>query len=169
MLTLKFIKHVHYRIWLTKSPTTISTITQNTMRKIVYFSGKTLKTKDLSKEQSYFQTKNNSLLVFDLSLISSKYIGETEKNLRTIFTKINNKKGILIFDEADALFGKRTNIKDTHDRYANIDTNYLLKRLEKYKGPVFLSNLKQCSKSSISDLDYVLCMPFNMPRRNTRN
>jgi ATPase family associated with various cellular activities (AAA) len=79
----------------------------------------------------------------DLSMIVSKYIGETEKNLSKIFDRAENKNWILFFDEADALFGKRTSVKDSHDRYANQETSYLLQRVEDYKGLVILAtNLK---------------------------
>jgi len=79
----------------------------------------------------------------DLSLIVSKYIGETEKNLTRIFDRAENKKWILFFDEADALFGKRTQVKDAHDRYANQEVSFLLQRVEDYNGLVILAtNLK---------------------------
>jgi len=70
----------------------------------------------------------------DLSRIVSKWIGETEKNLATAFDEAKNARAILLFDEADALFGKRTEVKDAHDRYANIAANYLLQKLEAYRG-----------------------------------
>ena len=80
----------------------------------------------------------------DLSAVISKYIGETEKNLSNIFEKAENKNWILFFDEADALFGKRTNINDSHDRYANQEISFLLQRIENYNGLVVLStNLKR--------------------------
>lgn len=72
----------------------------------------------------------------DLSLVVSKYIGETEKNLEKVFDLAGNKNWILFFDEADALFGKRTSVKDAHDRFANIEVSYLLQRLEEYPGMV---------------------------------
>ena len=79
----------------------------------------------------------------DLSLIISKYIGETEKNLTRIFDRAEHKKWILFFDEADALFGKRTQVKDSHDRYANQEVSFLLQRVEDYSGLVILAtNLK---------------------------
>ena len=79
----------------------------------------------------------------DLSMIVSKYIGETEKNLSNLFNKAENKDWILFFDEADALFGKRTNVKDAHDKYANQEVSYLLQRVEDYDGLVILaSNFK---------------------------
>ncbi|WP_052272912.1 ATP-binding protein [Flavihumibacter solisilvae] len=76
----------------------------------------------------------------DLSTVISKYIGETEKNLENVFRKAENKNWILFFDEADALFGKRTNISDAHDRYANQEIAYLLQRLEDYAGLVILAS-----------------------------
>jgi hypothetical protein len=79
----------------------------------------------------------------DLSLVISKFIGETEKNLTKIFDRAENKKWILFFDEADALFGKRTQVKDSHDRYANQEVSFLLQRVEDYSGLVILAtNLK---------------------------
>lgn len=79
----------------------------------------------------------------DLSSIVSKYIGETEKNLDAIFREAERSNAILFFDEADALFGKRSEVKDAHDRYANIETAYLLQRMEEYSGVVILAtNLK---------------------------
>jgi SpoVK/Ycf46/Vps4 family AAA+-type ATPase len=70
----------------------------------------------------------------DLSKIVSKYIGETEKNLRQVFAAAEASNSILFFDEADALFGKRSEVKDSHDRYANLEINYLLQQIEKYDG-----------------------------------
>lgn len=75
----------------------------------------------------------------NLSQIISKYIGETEKNLNKVFEKAEGKEWILFFDEADALFGKRTTVKDSHDRYANREINYILNKLETYLGVVILS------------------------------
>lgn len=75
----------------------------------------------------------------DLSRVVSKYIGETEKNLSSLFDKAENKNWILFFDEADALFGKRTDIRDAHDKYANQEVAYLLQRIETYKGLVILA------------------------------
>jgi SpoVK/Ycf46/Vps4 family AAA+-type ATPase len=79
----------------------------------------------------------------DLSMVISKYIGETEKNLSRLFDKANNKDWILFFDEADALFGKRTSVRDAHDKYANQEVSYLLQRIEMHAGLVILaSNMK---------------------------
>jgi DNA polymerase III delta prime subunit len=91
----------------------------------------------------------------DLSAVVSKYIGETEKNLSQLFDKAQNKNWILFFDEADALFGKRTGIKDAHDRYANQEVSYLLQRVEEFPGLIILaSNLK-------SNLDEAFLRRFN--------
>ncbi|RMA58859.1 ATP-binding protein [Ulvibacter antarcticus] len=79
----------------------------------------------------------------DLSTVVSKYIGETEKNLSNLFNKAANKDWILFFDEADAIFGKRTNVRDAHDKYANQEVSYLLQRIESHSGLVILaSNFK---------------------------
>jgi SpoVK/Ycf46/Vps4 family AAA+-type ATPase len=75
----------------------------------------------------------------DLSTVVSKYIGETEKNLSKIFQEAEDSNSILFFDEADALFGKRSEVKDAHDRYANIEINYLLQRMEEFDGLVVLA------------------------------
>jgi len=75
----------------------------------------------------------------DLSKVISKFIGETEKNLANLFAKAESKDWILFFDEADALFGKRTNVRDAHDKYANQEISYLKQRLEKYNGIVIFS------------------------------
>ena len=79
------------------------------------------------------------LFQIDLSSVVSKYIGETEKNLNAIFGEAEQSQALLFFDEADALFGKRTEVKDAHDRYANIEVNYLLQRVEQYQGVVVLA------------------------------
>jgi SpoVK/Ycf46/Vps4 family AAA+-type ATPase len=79
----------------------------------------------------------------DLSMVVSKFIGETEKNLANLLSRAEKTENILFFDEADALFGKRTNVRDAHDKYANQEVSYLLQRIEYYKGLVILaSNLK---------------------------
>jgi DNA polymerase III delta prime subunit len=75
----------------------------------------------------------------DLSMVVSKFIGETEKNLELLFARAEDKGWILFFDEADALFGKRTNVRDAHDKYANQEVSYLLQRIEDYDGMVILA------------------------------
>ncbi|MEM9548292.1 MAG: ATP-binding protein [Bacteroidota bacterium] len=92
----------------------------------------------------------------DLSTVVSKYIGETEKNLERLFLKAKNRNWILFFDEADAIFGKRTGVKDAHDRYANQEVSYLLQRIENFNGLVILSsNFK-------SNIDDAFLRRFNM-------
>ena len=76
----------------------------------------------------------------DLSQVISKYIGETEKNLHEIFHEAQFSNAILFFDEADALFGKRSEVKDSHDKYANIETAYLLQKIEEYAGITISGN-----------------------------
>ncbi len=84
------------------------------------------------------------LYKIDLSTVISKYIGETEKNLDKIFTEAQNSNSILFFDEADAVFGKRSEVRDSHDRYANIEVAYLLQKMEEYDGIVILAtNLRK--------------------------
>ena len=86
---------------------------------------------------------NRDVFRIDLSLVVSKYIGETEKNLSRLFDRAENKDWILFFDEADALFGKRTGVRDAHDKYANQEVSYLLQRIEAHAGLVILaSNMK---------------------------
>jgi len=85
----------------------------------------------------------------DLASMVSKYIGETEKNLRKVFDAAEESGAILLFDEADALFGKRSEVKDSHDRYANIEVSYLLQRVETYRGLAILTtNLKSAIDSA---------------------
>jgi SpoVK/Ycf46/Vps4 family AAA+-type ATPase len=87
----------------------------------------------------------------DLSLVFSKYIVETEKNLSKLFDKAANKDWILFFDEADSIFGKRTNVRDAHDKYANQEVSYLLQRIESHAGLVILaSNMKNNIDSSFT-------------------
>ncbi|MDQ6831685.1 MAG: ATP-binding protein, partial [Gemmatimonadota bacterium] len=84
------------------------------------------------------------LLIVDLARVVSKWIGETEKNLAEVFDAAERTQAVLLFDEADALFGKRTEVTDAHDRYANLETAYLLSRLERFDGLAILStNLRE--------------------------
>jgi hypothetical protein len=98
----------------------------------------------------------------DISQTVSKYIGETEKNLDKIFHAATYSNAILFFDEADALFGKRSDVKDAHDRYSNIETAYLLQKIEEYQGVVFLaSNLSRNIDSAFSRrLNFVVDFPL---------
>ncbi|MFN8499785.1 MAG: ATP-binding protein [Anaerolineae bacterium] len=102
------------------------------------------------------------LYKIDLSAVVNKYIGETEKNLERIFGEAQDSDAILFFDEADALFGKRSEVKDAHDRYANIETAYLLQRTEEYDGLVILaSNLKKnVDEAFIRRLHFTVDFPF---------
>lgn len=98
----------------------------------------------------------------DLSAVVSKYIGETEKNLRQIFDAAEKGGAILLFDEADALFGKRSEVKDSHDRYANIEVSYLLQRMETHRGLAILTtNLKSNLDSAfLRRLRFIVHFPF---------
>jgi SpoVK/Ycf46/Vps4 family AAA+-type ATPase len=98
----------------------------------------------------------------DLATVVSKYIGETEKNLERIFTAAHGSNAILFFDEADALFGKRSEVSDSHDRYANIEVAYLLQRMEAYPGAVILAtNFKRnIDDAFVRRLDFVVDFPF---------
>ena len=83
------------------------------------------------------------LYTVDLATVVDKYIGETEKNLDRIFAEADRVNGVLLFDEADALFGKRSEVKDAHDRYANVEVAYLLQRMESFDGlAVLTTNLR---------------------------
>jgi len=98
----------------------------------------------------------------DLSAVVSKYIGETEKNLRRMFEAAEQSGAILFFDEADALFGKRSEVKDSHDRYANIEINYLLQRMEGFSGVAILAtNMKSALDTAfLRRLRFVVNFPF---------
>ena len=101
----------------------------------------------------------------DLRRVVSKYIGETEKNLRRVFDAAEDSGAILLFDEADALFGKRSEVKDSHDRYANIEVSYLLQRMEAYRGLAILTtNLKSAlDPAFLRRIRFVVAVP--LPRR----
>jgi SpoVK/Ycf46/Vps4 family AAA+-type ATPase len=98
----------------------------------------------------------------DLATIVSKYIGETEKNLERIFTAAHGSNAILFFDEADALFGKRSEVSDSHDRYANIEVAYLLQRMDGYPGAVILATnfRRNIDDAFVRRLDFVIDFPF---------
>lgn len=102
------------------------------------------------------------LFRIDLSAVVNKYIGETEKNLRKLFDAAEDSGAILFFDEADALFGKRSEVKDSHDRYANIEINYLLQRMESYRGLAILAtNMKSAlDKAFVRRLRFIVDFPF---------
>jgi SpoVK/Ycf46/Vps4 family AAA+-type ATPase len=102
------------------------------------------------------------LYVIDLSQVVNKYIGETEKNLARVFDAAERGGAVLLFDEADALFGKRSEVKDSHDRYANIEVSYLLQRMESYRGLAILTtNLKSALDDAfLRRLRFVVTFPF---------
>jgi len=118
--------------------------------------GKTLAAEVLAHEL------NLDVYRIDLSQVVSKYIGETEKNLRQVFDAAEAGGAILLFDEADALFGKRSDVKDSHDRYANIEVSYLLQRMEAYRGLAILtSNLKNAiDQAFLRRIRFVVQFPF---------
>jgi hypothetical protein len=101
----------------------------------------------------------------DLAGTVSKYIGETEKNLERIFSAADGSNAILFFDEADALFGKRSEVTDSHDRYANIEVAYLLQRMEAYPGAVILATnfRRNLDEAFVRRLDFVIDFPFPEP------
>ena len=118
--------------------------------------GKTLAAQSLANELGL------DLYRIDLSAVVSKYIGETEKNLRRVFDAAEDSGAILLFDEADALFGKRSEVKDSHDRYANIEVSYLLQRMEAYRGlAVLTTNMKTALDRAFQRrLRFVINFPF---------
>ena len=118
--------------------------------------GKTLAAEVLANELEL------DLFRIDLSTVVSKYIGETEKNLRRVFDAAEEGGAILFFDEADALFGKRSEVKDSHDRYANVEISYLLQRMEAYRGLAILAtNMKEAlDPAFLRRLRFVVLFPF---------
>jgi SpoVK/Ycf46/Vps4 family AAA+-type ATPase len=105
----------------------------------------------------------------DLSMVISKYIGETEKNLEKIFQQAEHKEWILFFDEADALFGKRTKISDAHDRFANQEVSYLLQRVEDYAGVVILASNLRSNLDEAFTRRFQSIIHFPMPKPGERS
>jgi hypothetical protein len=118
--------------------------------------GKTMAAEVLARELGL------DLYRIDLAAVVSKYIGETEKNLKRVFDAAEDGGAVLLFDEADALFGKRSEVKDSHDRYANIEVGYLLQRMEAYRGLAILTtNLKGALDPAFQRrLRFVVHFPF---------
>jgi len=114
--------------------------------------------------------KQNDLPVYriDLSMVISKYIGETEKNLSKIFDTAANKDWILFFDEADALFGKRSNIQSSNDRFANQEVAYLLMRMEEYEGLAILATNLKSNIDKAFLRRFQLIVPFSIPDKEQR-
>jgi AAA+ superfamily predicted ATPase len=118
--------------------------------------GKTMSAEVIAKDLGL------DLYKIDLSSLVSKYIGETEKNLERIFTEAQSSNAILFFDEADAIFGKRSGVKDAHDRYANLEISYLLQRMETYDGVTILAtNLRSnLDEAFLRRLQFAIDIPF---------
>jgi SpoVK/Ycf46/Vps4 family AAA+-type ATPase len=126
--------------------------------------GKTMATEVLANDLQL------DLYRIDLSAVVSKYIGETEKNLRRLFDAAEGGGALLLFDEADALFGKRSEVKDSHDRYANIEINYLLQRMEAYEGLAILAtNMKSAlDQAFLRRLRFIVNFTFPGPKERLR-
>src|SRR4029450_10910811 len=118
--------------------------------------GKTMAAEVLARELRL------DLYRIDLSSVVSKYIGETEKNLKQVFDAAEEGGSVLLFDEADALFGKRSEVKDSHDRYANIEVSYLLQRMEVYRGLAILTtNIKSVLDTAfLRRIRFIVQFPF---------
>lgn len=114
------------------------------------------------------QQAKRDLYRIDLSRVVSKYIGETEKNLARLFDRAEHKDWILFFDEADALFGKRTDIRDAHDKYANQEVSYLLQRIENYNGLVILATNQRNNIDDAFRRRFQAIVPFPLPRAEER-
>lgn len=106
----------------------------------------------------------------DLAAVVSKYIGDTEKNLKRVFDAADASGAVLLFDEADALFGKRSEVRDSHDRYANLEVSYLLQRMETYRGLAILTtNLKSAlDRGFLRRIRFVVAFPFPDPPARAR-
>lgn len=105
-----------------------------------------------------------SIYRVSLNSVVTKFIGETEKNLARLLKTAEMKKAVLVVDEADALFGKRGEVKDSHDRYANIETNYLLERLQGYPGLVILISNRKVQLDSTLGCFFKYHLEFTPPR-----
>lgn len=114
------------------------------------------------------QVSGRSVYRIDLSMVISKYIGDTEKNLEKVFTQAENREWILFFDEADALFGKRTQVSDSHDRFANQETSYLLQRVEIFPGVVILSSNLKSNIDEAFSRRFQSVVHFPMPDKRLR-
>jgi hypothetical protein len=126
----------------------------------ILFPGKD-RSRRLVAAQTLAHNLGKDLYRVDLNAVVSEYIGETEKNLGRVFNAAKNSHAVLFFDEADALFGKRTDVKDSHDRYANIEINYLLRRSEKYAGLTILaaSNRTRIDKRLLRRFHFIIPVP----------
>lgn len=104
----------------------------------------------------------------DLSMVVSKYIGETEKQLAKLFDRAENKNWILFFDEADSIFGKRTNVRDAHDKYANQEVSYLLQRIESFSGLIILASNYKNNMDKAFMRRFHSCIRFSNPKYEER-
>ena len=124
--------------------------------------GKTLASTLLGKHT------NRQVFKIDLSMVVSKYIGETEKNLSKLFDKARNKNWILFFDEADSIFGKRTNVRDAHDKYANQEVSFLLQRIESHPGITIMASNFKGNIDEAFLRRFNACVYFPLPRTEER-
>jgi SpoVK/Ycf46/Vps4 family AAA+-type ATPase len=124
--------------------------------------GKTMSAEVLARDLDF------DLYVIDLSTVVDKYIGETEKNLDRIFTEADRVNGVLLFDEADALFGKRSEVKDARDRYANVEVAYLLQRMESFEGVAILTTNLRTNVDDAFTRRLDAIVDFPMPEEDDR-
>jgi SpoVK/Ycf46/Vps4 family AAA+-type ATPase len=108
------------------------------------------------------------LYVIDLSTVVDKYIGETEKNLDRIFAEADRVNGVLLFDEADAIFGKRSEVRDARDRYANVEVAYLLQRMERFDGLAVLTTNLRANLDDAFTRRIDMIVDFAMPEEDDR-
>jgi SpoVK/Ycf46/Vps4 family AAA+-type ATPase len=109
------------------------------------------------------------LYKIDLCMLVSKYIGETEKNLSTLFSAAELEGSLLFFDEADALFGKRSQVKDSHDRYSNIEINYLLQRLEAFHGLAIIATAPiKIDQAFARRMHFIVEFPYPTPEERLK-
>jgi hypothetical protein len=166
--TLSYIREIEN--WITHNDTLLHTWGMHKKLKLGYRAlfygaagtGKTLTATLLGKYTG------KEVFRIDLSRVVSKYIGETEKNLSRLFDKAEHKNWILFFDEADALFGKRTDIRDAHDKYANQEVAYLLQRIENYNGLVILATNQRGNIDEAFVRRFQSIIYFPMPRAEER-
>jgi SpoVK/Ycf46/Vps4 family AAA+-type ATPase len=118
--------------------------------------------------QTLAHTLGENLYRIAVNTVVSKYIGETEKNLGRVFDSAKRSHAVLFFDEADALFAKRTEVKDSHDRYANIEINYLLRKCEKYAGLTILATSKRLRINRTLLRRFHFIVPIQSRRKTAR-
>jgi hypothetical protein len=136
----------------------------------ILFPGKD-RSRRLVAAQTLAHNLGKDLYRVDLNAVVSEYIGETEKNLGRVFNAAKNIHAVLFFDEADVLFGKRTDVKDSHDRYANIEINYLLRRSEKYAGLTILatSNRTRIDQRLLRRFHFIIPVPRRKKLRHKKS